>query len=73
MARKKKNEDGTAEPAVVSPAKAVKEAVPEEASGPVLKAPAQKRGKPAPQNKSRLPRKQKKSQKKLGGARAKQA
>ncbi|HWC96378.1 MAG TPA: hypothetical protein VG456_06510 [Candidatus Sulfopaludibacter sp.] len=66
MARKKAE---TEESIVVTAAKAIGSAAGKIAAaagvtGPELKAPAVKRGKLAPKNKSRLPRKQKKAQKK---------
>jgi hypothetical protein len=76
MARKTKTEGSTEEKIQVSPAKAkgegaVKDAAPEGATAPVLKAPAVKRGKLRAKNKSRLPRKEKKAQKKLAATGAK--
>jgi hypothetical protein len=69
MARKKEKEEKAPETVVVAAAKAIGKAAGKiaalaGASGPTLKAPAAKRGRLAPKNKSRLPRKQKKAQKK---------
>jgi hypothetical protein len=67
MARKK--EEQAPESVVVAAAKVIGKAAGKiaalaGASGPELKAPAVKRGRLAPKDKSRLPRKQKKAQKK---------
>jgi hypothetical protein len=74
MARKKEEKAETApETVVVAAAKAIGKAAGKiaalaGATGPALKAPAAKRGRLAPKNKSRLPRKQKKAQKKAAKA-----
>ena len=69
MARKKQEEAPKEESLAVTAAKAIGKAAGKiaslaGASGPVLKAPAKKRGKLTPKNKKRLPRKVKKAQKK---------
>jgi hypothetical protein len=70
MARKKEKEEQAPDTVVVAAAKVIGKAAGKiaalaGASGPELKAPAVKRGRLAPKNKSRLPRKQKKAQKKV--------